>query len=216
MYRIDLNFTVLCWNGGFLNFKVSKLVKSLLSLPLNMLNIYMYWERNPLQPESCDLLVTLQVIKTFLMSQIIYKATVLPNPPTNIINDIAKLIMSFLWNGKQPRIKKEVLYNSYENGGIKLPHLSTQITAIKIGWVKRILLAGNNCVWKALIQNGLKIDIDLLFEINICFKDLLKFVPGKLNTFWTDVLKSWCDYNYNNPLDKFSVQNQMSWFDMWY
>ncbi len=25
----------MCWNGGFLNFKVSKLVKSLLSLPLN-------------------------------------------------------------------------------------------------------------------------------------------------------------------------------------
>ena len=73
------------------------------------------------------------IIKTFLMSQIIYKVTVLPNPPINIINDIAKLIMSFLWNGKQPRIKKEVLYSSYENGGIKLPHLSTQRIWVTFG-----------------------------------------------------------------------------------
>ncbi len=109
------------------------------------------------------------IIKTFLISQIIYKVTVLPNPPTNKINDIVNVIMKFLWNGKQPRIKKEVLYNSHDNGGIKLPHLPTQITAIMLGWVKRIMLAYNNCVWKALAQNCIRIDVDLLFEINISF-----------------------------------------------
>ncbi len=69
------------------------------------------------------------IIKTFLMSQIIYKVTVLP---ANIINDIVNVIMNFLWSGKQPRIKREVLYNSHDNGGIKLPHLPTQITAINV------------------------------------------------------------------------------------
>ncbi len=45
------------------------------------------------------------------------------------------------------------------------------------------------------------------------FKDLEKFIPGKLNLFWTDVLKSWCEYNYNNPNDRFSVLEQIIWFN---
>ncbi len=153
------------------------------------------------------------IIKTFLLSQIIYKASVLPNPPTKIIDEIVKVIMTFLWDDKQPRIKKEVLYNSYENGGLKLPHLPTQIDAIKIAWVKRIMMAENNCVWKLFAQNCLKLDIKLLFEVNISFKDLEKVIPGKLNLFWKDVLKSWCEYNHCNPMDKFAIQNQVIWYN---
>ena len=61
--------------------------------------------------------------------------------------------MAFLWDDKQPGIKKEVLYNGYENGGLKLPHLDTTLKANKITWVKRLMVADNNCVWKILAQN---------------------------------------------------------------
>ncbi len=154
------------------------------------------------------------IIKTFLISQIIYKASVLPNPPTEIIEDVKKIIMAFLWDNKQPRIKKEVLYNGYENGGLKLPHLDTILKANKITWVKRFMLADNKCMWKVLAQNTFRIqDTGLLFEMNATFVDLQNLLKARVNSFWIDVLKAWCDYNHKNPIDKYSIQQQVIWYN---
>ncbi len=59
------------------------------------------WKRRKLTPYG-----KVVIIKTFLISQIIYKASVLPSPPIEIIEDVKKIIMAFLWDNKQPRIKK--------------------------------------------------------------------------------------------------------------
>jgi hypothetical protein len=42
--------------------------------------------------------------------------TVLPN----ILTDIQKYFHKFLWNGKRDKIKREILTNSYEDGGLKM------------------------------------------------------------------------------------------------
>ena len=119
--------------------------------------------------------------------------------------------MAFLWDDKQPRIKKEILYNGYENGGLKLPHLDTK--ANKITWVKRLMVADNNCMWKILAQNIFKIEVSVLFEMNATFVDLQNLLKTKLNSFWRDVLRAWCDYNYKNSIDKYSIQQQVIWYN---
>ncbi len=166
------------------------------------------WKRRKLTPYG-----KVVVIKTFLISQIIYKASVLPNPPTEIIEEIKKIVMAFLWDNKQPRIKREILYNEYQNGGLKLPNLDTTLKANKITWVKRLTLADDNCMWKILAKHAFKIDVKLLFEINATFADLQSILKTNLNSFWRDVLKAWCDYNYKDPMDKYSIQHQVIWYN---
>jgi hypothetical protein len=46
--------------------------------------------------------------------------TVLPNPPDNILKDIQKAVYKFLWNGKRDKVKREILTNIYDDGGLKM------------------------------------------------------------------------------------------------
>ena len=43
--------------------------------------------------------------------------------------------MALLWDNKQPRIKREIIYNAYQNGGLKLSNQDTTLKANKITWV---------------------------------------------------------------------------------
>jgi hypothetical protein len=46
--------------------------------------------------------------------------TVLPNPADNILKDIQKAVDKFLWNGKRDKVKREILTNIYDDGGLKM------------------------------------------------------------------------------------------------
>jgi hypothetical protein len=46
--------------------------------------------------------------------------TVLPNLPNNILKDIQKYFDKFLWNGKRDKVKREILTNRYDDGGLKM------------------------------------------------------------------------------------------------
>ena len=48
---------------------------------------------------------------------------VLPNPPDSILNDIEKIFYKFVWNGKKDKIKRSIIINEYEEGGLKMPNL---------------------------------------------------------------------------------------------
>ena len=85
------------------------------------------------------------------------------------------------------------------------------LKANKITWVKRLTLADDNCMWKILAKHAFKIDVGLLFEMNATFTDLQNILKANVNSFWRDVLKAWCEYNYKNPIDKYSVQHQVIW-----
>ena len=60
------------------------------------------------------------VIKSLELPILIQILTVLPNPPDNILKDIQKSFYQFLWKGKRDKVKREILTNSYEDGGLKM------------------------------------------------------------------------------------------------
>ena len=46
------------------------------------------------------------------------------------------------------------------------------------------------------VQNKFKIDIKWIFDMHASFDDLQKITGTELNTFWKEVLQSWCDLNH--------------------
>jgi len=65
----------------------------------------------------------LTVVKTYALPKLIYPLTVLNNPNMKLIEDIQKDIFKFIWNGKPDKIKRSILYQQYEFGGLKLTNL---------------------------------------------------------------------------------------------
>ncbi len=85
------------------------------------------------------------IIKTLVMSQIIFSATNTVTP-ANISKQIDSLIFSFLW-GKRDRIQRKVLYAPVELGGLNMIDVASQLDALKAAWFDRITADDSTSNW---------------------------------------------------------------------
>ena len=112
--------------------------------------------------------------------------TVLPNPPDNILKDIQKTFYRFLWNGKRDKVKREILTNSYEDGGLKMIDIKLFCQALKMTWIKKYIDPLNFSPWKILLIDSLeKWGGD---KILLLGKEGLDTVASTSNPFWKDIL----------------------------
>ena len=95
------------------------------------------------------------VIKTLIISLFNHLFMALPNPPASMIIELNKIIYDFIWNGT-PRIKASVLVKPYEEGGLKMINISAFIAALKLTWIRRMIL--NKGKWIDIVN--LYIDIN--------------------------------------------------------
>ena len=169
------------------------------------------WEHRKL-----SLIGRITVIKTFALPKLIYPLTVLKSPNQNKINAIKQSIFKFIWNGKPDKIKRDVMYQSYEQGGLQLINIEIFIKSLKAGWVKRYLDNNNNSQWKIFFYNKLeRFGNKLLFDCEIDNNIIEKIDKNKLFLF--DVLHAWNNaisfYPHTKPLGKTIVWNNTKIFN---
>ena len=151
-----------------------------------------HWKRRYLTPIG-----KITVIKSLFLPLFTHLFISLPNPPTKIIDKINNLLFDFLWNGPA-KIKKDVIINDYEQGGLRMVNLSKFIQGLKCSWIRRILYSDSN--WKSLTEHFL--DLDKLF---LCGKNYPEIASEKTkNAFWKDALISFAQF-----IDKFPVQSDI-------
>jgi mannosylglycoprotein endo-beta-mannosidase len=110
-----------------------------------MLNI---WKQRNL-----SILGKVQIIKTFGILKLIFIFN-MSDPPADVVQKANNMFYKFLWNGPD-KMKRLSAISDIENGGIKMPHLSSIIDALKIVWVKRYSME-NYHPWKEFLKNGLE------------------------------------------------------------
>ena len=105
----------------------------------------------------------------------------LPNPPPCTITSINNYFYSFIYNGPS-KIKQSVLVKEYSRGGLKMININAFIAALKVTWIRRLIL--NDEKWANITQISLKELVD--------FGDA--YISNKMKTisnpFWLDVLSS--------------------------
>ena len=132
------------------------------------------------------------VIKSLAMAKINHLLLALPDPPTNILNELNALFFKFLWNGKQDRIKRKVVTKDYIKGGLKMLDVHCFVHALKLSWIRRIIKVDNSTKWFILLQANIPNVIQFL-NLGVNFvKDLIKEVK---NDFWIDVFKAWITFS---------------------
>ena len=98
------------------------------------------------------------VIKTLALPILVQCLTVLPNPQDSILNDIEKIFYKFLWNGKKDKIKRSIIINEYEEGGLKMPNIQSFYKALKMSWLDKLLdpfnLHHGKYLYWVLCKNG--------------------------------------------------------------
>ena len=88
------------------------------------------------------------ILKSLIISQMTFLFSVL-FVPEYILQKLNKLIFSFLWDGKTPKVKRETMINNINDRGLGMPDVYLVNSTSKISWIKR-LTNERDCKWKIL------------------------------------------------------------------
>ena len=111
------------------------------------------WSRRNITPIG-----RIHIIKSLLISQFNHLFIALPTPDEKTLSKINTILFNFLWNSKIDKVKRDVVSQSYEKGGIKMVNLRAFIYSLKLSWLKRLFQTTAN--WQNILKTF--IDVDLL------------------------------------------------------
>ena len=152
------------------------------------------------------------IVKTFIISQLVYLLSNLPSPSTDFLNKLDKMIFNFIWNGKFDKIKHKYLRLDKDQGGLNVPHLGTQDKVLKISWLHKLLNRQDNDVLFVMANNMFFGKLKYILTCNLQYKDCYIF-QNHTSDFWQDVIKSWCTYNYVIPKEMSVILAQSIWYN---
>ena len=126
------------------------------------------------------------VLKTLVLPLLNHILMSIPNPSTAYCKELEKLFSSFVWNGPSHRVKKDVLVKTYEEGGLKMVHLKSFFTSLKLFWIRQLL--SKNMELGNFIPNF------ELIKFTSCGTEYINILLKSLkNKFWIDVFKAWIE-----------------------
>ena len=64
--------------------------------------------------------------------------------PNTYIPIIKKSVFNFIWSKKQVKIKRDVMYQDYSNGGLRAPNVEVLFEALHLAWISRFLVRDQN------------------------------------------------------------------------
>ena len=161
-----------------------------------MRNIRKCWKYRRL-----SLIGKILVIKSLVASHLTYMLAPLATNQ-RAISEIYVIFYSFLWNYKGVKIKRAVLINDYDKGGLRMIDLSLFNKSLKCTWINKYLDASNRGKWKEFFG---KLDLakfggDLIFKCNLNKTDCSKTIPLK-NLFIRELLETWSEVNFVDVIE---------------
>jgi len=136
---------------------------------------------------SLSLIGRVTVLKSLAIPVLVHVLQVLPTPSLYYIEQYNKIVRKFLWKGGKPRICLSQLRQSYEKGGLKLTDFQMLNDALKISWLKRLMVSDGG--WQKMFTDCICKEKSLIWELDTV--SLEKFGRTILNPFWRDVIIAW-------------------------
>ena len=149
----------------------------------------------------------IQICNVKIISQMIYKLQVLPKMSKDLVKKIRAKIREFIWNSKPPKIKYAKLIKKYCEGGLQLHDFKMRDKALKASWIYQ--LEKLDPFLKAIAKQ--LISIKKLQQIEITNFNINPMEAKKDKTFWNNAFEAWCQFNYNKPISKENIMNQVVW-----
>ena len=162
------------------------------------------------------------ILKSLILSKLVYLWLLLPNPPDGIIEEIQKSIFMFIWNKKNDRINRKTATQNTELGGIGIPNVENYIKALKLSWVRKLVLSNHK--WKRIL-----ISCNTFFEKVKSFGTDIPLGLFSNNKFWKDVFSAYSVFGRKTSINKleqfmseplfynplFKINNTVIYFENW-
>ena len=156
-----------------------------------------------------SLLGKVLIVKTIGLSKFTYIANVL-HIPEKVIQDVNKEIYGFLWNGKTDKVKRSIVIQDYEHGGLKMASFDMCIKSTKIKWIKKYLESDHNASWKITLEYMCKKQSLRLFIMSDFVIDEL---PSNLPLYYKDTFMYWKQIKSESVDTKQDLNDQFVWYN---
>ena len=133
----------------------------------------------------------INIVKTLGLSKLIYNASVL-NVPKQYVEQINKITLNFIWDGKPAKIKRSTIIGERRKGGLKMCDFAIMEKALKIAWIKRIQNELPSS-WK-IIPDVMVQQHGNLFFLTRCNYDPNMLSLENLSPFYRSILLYWHDF----------------------
>ena len=147
------------------------------------------------------------ITKTLGISQIIYSASNIEVPDT-IADTLKRKLFNFIWKKKKDKIKRTVLYQDLEEGGLRMTDVDLMFKALRLAWIPRLLNAGDKN-WCSVPNHYFRKKGGLNFLLK-CNYDT-KYFP-QLPAFYKNILKFFQElkilYGYDQESDVVLYNNK--------
>ena len=154
-----------------------------------------------------SLYVNITIAKTLGLSKLIFVSACIYTPP-HYIDIINKLITDFVWNNKEPKIKRDTLIGPKERGGLDLPEFKSTSKSLQIAWVQR-MKKGVEDQWMAIPSFYLKnIGGPFIFD---CDYDVKFLGLNNILAFYIDVLNTWAEVRKQISDNEILSRNVILW-----
>ena len=96
-----------------------------------------------------SLLERIQIVKTFAIPKLMFRASVIPISK-ELIKEANSIFYNFIWNGKD-KVKRLALISDIEMGGLKMLDIQFMISAKRVTCIKK-LLEDYSSPWKTILD----------------------------------------------------------------
>ena len=113
------------------------------------------------------------ILKTFGISQVLYLSSVFKVPEW-ALSEISKIMYEFLWNGKQNKVKSNVIIQNVKHGGFNMCDIESMFKKQQLKWVIK-LFDDNQSPWKDTFKSLLStVNIEIYLKGNYNVKEIPK------------------------------------------
>ena len=224
--RLNMKKTKAIWLGKWANNKTNPLDMKWMHTPVKILGVHFSYDRKgnddlnfslklrKLQTKldmwsarSLTLFGRVLITKTLGISQIISSASNIEVPDT-IAGTLKKKLFNFIWRKKKDKIKRTVLYQDLEKGGLRMTDVDLMFKSLGLAWIPRLLNAGDTN-WCSVPNYYFRKQGGLNFLLK-CNYDT-KLFP-QLPAFYKNILKSFQElkilYGYDQASDLVFYNNK--------
>ena len=134
-------------------------------------------------------------VRQLVCSTFVYRFQLVPSPSNGFMEQADWQIHNNVWDNGRHRLRKEILSQPVNRGGLNMVNILVQNRALKFAWFNRLLSESVNIqFWSVHLHHCFIIPLCDVLVCNLNHKDLsVLFRQGiiSLPPFWTDVFTQW-------------------------
>ena len=145
------------------------------------------------------------VLKSLVMPILIYPFSLFRVKP-NTLNIVDRMFFNFVWPSGKHHVKKNVLIQNIEEGGLKMPDIFSMIKANRLSWINRFMKANSFSKLVGAIMGIGNMSLYIKSKQKFSLQDE-NFAPG----FYKEILCLWSDVYCKEPSSSIEIANEYLW-----